>query len=341
MKADDKLNYKLEKDYYKTLGLARTVSETSIADNFRKLALKWHPKKNTDDPYAAQQIFADICEAYEVLSDPKKKSIYDQYGEHLLKEGFVDPQGGFKGGYKFNGNPEEIFESFFGTNNPYINLFDNAGELGEIGTMFGFAYGGVQQNFDLPAPEELNVSVVCTLKELYEGCTKTINYDRVVLNADGKTTSQKTETKQLEIKRGYSQGTALRYPQEGNEASGHLSSDLVFTIAEDKHLNYKRVKNDLYYTATISLLAALKAHPIQLETLDGRCLSVSIDEVISPQTKRRVTGEGMPIYREVNSTEAFMQTEKKGDLYVQFNIVFPKYIPHEKRERLEEFLPEN
>ena len=119
----------MPKDYYATLNLARTATAPEIATQFRHLALATHPERNkTGGRLAvATYAFSEICEAYEVLSTPELKEIYDKFGEQLMKQGVPDAKMAFKGGYKFLGNSFEIFEKFFGTANPYTIALDPHG----------------------------------------------------------------------------------------------------------------------------------------------------------------------------------------------------------------------
>jgi len=164
------------------------------------LALKWHPKLSKANPDVTFHNFCEISEAFEVLGDSHKKSFFDKYGEEKLKDGLVI-DGNFKGGYRFGGNPEEVFEKFFGTINPFSYLIDKKGDE-ELGTLFGFAFGGLNYKGPSKIPN-LEVPVECTLNELYNGCSKRVTYTRTVLNLDGKTTKDIDETKLIEIKKGY------------------------------------------------------------------------------------------------------------------------------------------
>ena len=94
-----------------------------------------HPDKNKDNGQLALStfIFSEISEAYEVLSTPELKDIYDQFGHTLLKNGVPAKKVGFKGGYQFQGNSLEIFERFFGTTNPFTIALDNDGD--QVGTI--------------------------------------------------------------------------------------------------------------------------------------------------------------------------------------------------------------
>jgi DnaJ-class molecular chaperone len=117
------------KDYYQILNVPKSASNLDIAASFRIMALQTHPDKNkvADKLALATYAFSEICEAYEVLSSPELKDIYDKYGEELMKTGVPDKKYGFKAGYKFQGNSFEIFEKFFGTLNPYTVALDEHG----------------------------------------------------------------------------------------------------------------------------------------------------------------------------------------------------------------------
>lgn len=125
-------------DYYKTLEVSKTASEAEVKKSYRKLALKWHPDKNPDNLEEANKRFRELSEAYEVLSDQKKRQIYDKYG----KEGLIGSQNG--GGHRSDGYgmhggfdefdimggfpfvfrpPEDVFREFFGGNSPFADLF--------------------------------------------------------------------------------------------------------------------------------------------------------------------------------------------------------------------------
>ena len=123
------------KDYYQILGVSRSANDDELKKSYRKLALKYHPDKNKDP--GAEEKFKSIGEAYDVLSDPKKRRIYDQVGEEGLKgglgaggsgmpEGFTSSEmpGGFS--YAYHGDPRATFQQFFGTNNPFESFFGPA-----------------------------------------------------------------------------------------------------------------------------------------------------------------------------------------------------------------------
>eukprot|EP00352_Strombidinopsis_acuminata_P005727 CAMPEP_0176356252 /NCGR_PEP_ID=MMETSP0126-20121128/13887_1 /TAXON_ID=141414 ORGANISM="Strombidinopsis acuminatum, Strain SPMC142" /NCGR_SAMPLE_ID=MMETSP0126 /ASSEMBLY_ACC=CAM_ASM_000229 /LENGTH=124 /DNA_ID=CAMNT_0017709273 /DNA_START=16 /DNA_END=390 /DNA_ORIENTATION=+ len=116
----------MEKNYYEILGVSTEASFADLAKRFKVLAMTYHPELNPESMAQANFKFTEACEAFEVLSTPELRQIYDRYGEKILKNGVPAP--GNKGGYKFNGDPFEIFENFFGTNNPYTIALDNEGK---------------------------------------------------------------------------------------------------------------------------------------------------------------------------------------------------------------------
>lgn len=93
------------KNYYDTLQLKRDASDFEIADSYKRMVLHWHPKLCKEDNKTAHHNFSEISEAYEVLSDPLKRSFYDKYGYVKLKEGLF-AEGQLKGGYRFGNNPD-------------------------------------------------------------------------------------------------------------------------------------------------------------------------------------------------------------------------------------------
>mmetsp|Transcript_56928 Transcript_56928/g.78932 ORF Transcript_56928/g.78932 Transcript_56928/m.78932 type:complete len:354 (-) Transcript_56928:989-2050(-) len=109
------------RDFYQILGVSRDADEAALKKAYRKLAIKWHPDKNINNKEAAEAKFKDIAEAYAVLSDPKKRKVFDLYGEEGLKAG-VNPDDARAGGQQFsysgggfeNIDPNEIFAQFFG-----------------------------------------------------------------------------------------------------------------------------------------------------------------------------------------------------------------------------------
>ena len=121
------------KDYYKILGINKGASDDEIKKAYRKLALRYHPDKNRSS--GAEEKFKEIAEAYEVLSDTKKREVYDKFGEEGLKGGAPSGGGGGGGGsgsatYTFHGDPRATFAQFFGSATPFQTFFEFGGSGG-------------------------------------------------------------------------------------------------------------------------------------------------------------------------------------------------------------------
>ena len=313
----------LSLDYYKILQLPKNCLQEDIAESFRNLSLKYHPKVCSPENSAKSEFhFQKLCEAYEVLSDPIKKEIYDIYGQEGLKNGIIDKKGNIKGGYIYSGNGHEIFEKFMGTANP----FTLKGESEK-----GFFDEQICENKkNEEGVQPIDVDLECTLEELYNGCVKHIKYKRRVIGVDFRTTEEKEAAVDVEIFRGYDKHTVIPYKGMGNQSPGMKNSDLIVHIKEKKHTCFQRVNtNDLIYVHKIDLAQALNSEPVKFTTLDGRKLAISIDEIISPSTVKVVPGEGMPIFQnEMNVRDLNI---RKGDLYIKFDIKFPEYIDPAKK----------
>ena len=322
------------KDYYEILEIVRTCSQEDISEAYRNLSLKYHPAKAPPEKKEVYELhFQKLAEAYEVLSDPTRKGIYDIYGSEGLRTGITDKKGNVKGAYKFLNNGHEIFERYMGTSNPFTLIRDNEKISEEIPSVFGSAFGGQNKEKEKEL-SPIHIYLECSLEELYNGCVKTIKYKKNNINYDLRTTNVVEVSQDVEIFRGYDDNTIITYKEKGNDAPGMISSDLIVHIKEIPHKCFKRInKNDLLYIHEIPLVKALNSEPVCLYTLDGRKLAISIDEIISPATLKVIPGEGMPIYdKDLSKTRG--NKIQKGDLYIKFNIIFPEYIDPDKKKRI-------
>ncbi|XP_062003141.1 uncharacterized protein LOC133720714 [Rosa rugosa] len=335
-------------DYYKVLQVERSAKDDDLKKAYRKLAMKWHPDKNPNNKKAAEAKFKQISEAYDILSDPQKRAVYDQYGEEGLKAGAPPPDSGFSAGgqdgpttFRFNTrNPDDIFSEFFG----FSGFGQGMPDMGRAGgsrpggafprSMFGddiFASfrgaGEPSANVQRKA-QPIERTLPCTLEDLYKGTTKKMKISRDVADSSGRSTTVE-EILTIEIKPGWKKGTKITFPEKGNEQRGVIPADLVFIIDEKPHSLFKRDGNDLIVTQKISLAEALTGHTAQLTTLDGRSLTVPINSIISPTYEEVVKGEGMPIPKEPS---------KKGNLRVKFNIKFPTKLTSEQKTGIKRLL---
>ncbi|CAN8004359.1 unnamed protein product [Ixodes hexagonus] len=279
------------KDYYKILGVARTANEDDIKKAYRKLALRYHPDKNKSAE--AEEKFKEVAEAYEVLSDKKKRDIYDKFGEEGLKGNAGGGSGpGGPGGqsytYTFHGDPRATFAQFFGTDNPFENFFQGfgGGPGGGINMFFGgeddmeldhdpfgvpmgggrpgvnpfrsqsFTAGSRGPSVGKPHGRQdpaIEHDLHVTLEEVLRGCVKKMKISRKVLGPDGRTPRREEKVLTINVKPGWKAGTKITFQREGDQLPGSIPADIVFIIRDKPHPLFKREGADLRYVAKISL----------------------------------------------------------------------------------------
>ncbi|XP_020553965.1 dnaJ homolog subfamily B member 3-like isoform X2 [Sesamum indicum] len=194
-------------DYYKILQVDKNAKDDDLKKAYRKLAMKWHPDKNPNNKKEAEAKFKQISEAYEVLSDPQKRAIYDQYGEEGLKGQVPPPDASGPGGatffqtgdgpnvFRFNPrNADDIFAEFFGFSSPFGGMGGGSGMRGGSrftgGSMFGddifSSFGETRPMSAGPrkAPP-IEQKLPCSLEELYKGATKRMKISREISDASG------------------------------------------------------------------------------------------------------------------------------------------------------------
>lgn len=328
----------MNENYYETLEIPRNSTSEAIANAFRRLAVKFHPAKNPSNVAANTAKFRSICEAYDVLSDPEKKAIFDLHGEYGLKNGVTNSAGQMIGGYMFMGNSEEIFESFFGGKDPLSNEFEVDGS-DMYGSLLGDAHGAKNKLRPAP-PKDVELEAKCSLYELYNGSIKTLTYSRDKCHWNNRTLDKVQESIKIEIKPGYCIGQVLTFKDMGNEQHTYNRSALKIKLVEDKtsKTNFMRRGDNLIYMHSLSLKDALSQTPIKFKTLDNRSLNLNLDIAITPQAVHKIPGEGMPIEKPYYDEE---NAPQKGDLYIKFDIQFPIGIADANRSKIVELLKMN
>ncbi|XP_071360135.1 dnaJ homolog subfamily B member 1b [Trachinotus anak] len=343
------------KDYYDILGIKKGASEDDIKKAYRKQALRFHPDKNKSP--GAEEKFKEIAEAYDVLSDPKKKDIYDRFGEEGLKGGGTSGGGGGGPGtfsYTFQGDPHAIFAEFFGGRNPFEQFFGarnggmhedmdtddpfasfgmGGGGMGGFPRSFSTGMGGmgghssvVKKQQDPPVVHDLRV----TLEEVLTGCTKKMKISRKRLNPDGRTVRTEDKILEVQIKKGWKEGTKITFPKEGDETPRNIPADVVFVLKDKPHPVFKREGSDIIYTAKVSLRDALCGCTVNAPTLDGRAVTVTATDIVHPGMKRRVSGEGLPYPK---------RPDRRGDLIVDYEVKFPDRLSQSARDTIAQVLP--
>jgi len=331
------------KDYYAILGVPKNVSDEDLKKAYRRLALKWHPDRNRDNVELATEKFKEIGEAYDVLSDPKKRQIYDQVGEEGLKGGFPPGgAGGFPAGTTFTFGPggfgkfrdaNDIFKQFFGANfdvngsgasmdddgdmfgGNFMNFMSGMGGMGGMRGMNGMGGMGGMGGMRPRKPEPSVYDLELTLEELYKGCTKKRKITRKLFDMD----KQYEESKILSIpvKAGWKDGTKITFEREGNQLSPDMPpADIVFVVKQKPHGFLRRDGNDLVCKVPIKLSEALCGINLTVPYLDGSEVTVNMKgTVIYPGYEKRVVGKGMPITKKPG---------EYGDLVIQFEVLFPR-----------------
>ncbi|XP_029457972.1 dnaJ homolog subfamily B member 13 isoform X2 [Rhinatrema bivittatum] len=312
-------------DYYAVLEITANADDEAIKKAYRKLALKFHPFKNKEP--GSQFKFKQIAEAYDVLSDPRKKAVYDKFGEEGLKGG-IPPDFGCEGawttGYTFHGNAEKTFQDFFGGDNPFADFYNPDGS--DVITAFGGLRGRGMKKQDPPIERDLYLS----LEDLFYGCTKKIKISRRVMNEDGHTSSIRDKILSINVQPGWKQGTRITFPKEGDQGPNIIPADIIFIVKEKPHARFKRQGNDLIFVASIALGKALIGCTVEIETLDERLLNIPINDIVFPSYSKVVPWEGMPLSKDPT---------QKGDLIVTFDIHFPEKLTQDKKQFLRQALP--
>lgn len=255
------------KDYYKILGVERKATEDDIRKAYRKLAMQYHPDRNPGDKQSEER-FKEINEAYQVLSDPKKRAYYDRLGSDYSswqRRGAPgdfnwDQYGGFPGGTRVDPDDmQDIFSDFFRT------IFGIRGEA-----------PGSRQSQAQGYQQELEIS----LDEAFKGTTR-------VLQSNGK-------QKQVRIPAGVRTGSKVRVAGAGPNG---LDLYLIVDVKDDKR--FERRGDDLHTAATVSVFTAILGGEADVETLNGK-VKLNIPAGTQPDQVFRLSGRGMPHVRNPN-----------------------------------------
>ncbi|DBA97177.1 TPA: Major surface glycoprotein G [Trebouxia sp. C0004] len=267
-------------DYYQALGLTRNATDVDVKK--AKLALVYHPDRNASD--TAKQDFLQICEAYDILSNPHRKGILDLHGEQALKAGMAETQPGTGWtGYSFDpsSGPEQVFSNFFGTSNPYEAL------------------NGLASSFEsMAATPKLQVGkqsthlLLLSLEEMYHGCVKKVTHERQVMKADGTSATEQRELS-IDVRPGLPEGTQFVFEKEGDVGPKNKAGPVMYVLKAQQHPRFTCRGSDLLYTAQIPLYQALCGTALPVDTLDGRTLSVPVTDIVSTGDKALVPQEGM------------------------------------------------
>jgi len=309
------------RNFYEVLGVGKDADEATLRKAYRKLALKYHPDKNPDNKDAEDK-FKEVSHAYEALSDPKKKELYDTYGEEGLTAG---ENGGHPGMHAGHAGMNTHYQSSFDFRDPRA-LFEEMLGGGFGGTGFGGGGSfGASDGFHQPRMRKAadqEVPLALTLEELYHGCIK----KRKISTPGG----GNIKMLDIPVKPGYKAGMKIRVNGYAGGHAGQQPGDLIFVVQEKEHPRFQREGNHLIVRKQIPLVDALAGSVLTVELISGRQIRVSVPEILSPGKEKVIHDGGMPIFRSSSGA--------KGDLIIRFDIVFPTYLSQEKRHKLRELL---
>lgn len=291
----------MAQDYYETLEVGKTASQDDIQKAYRKLARKYHPDLNPDDK-AAQQKFKDIQQAYDVLSEPEKRKMYDQFGPDFERAGSGPFRGGGAGGsYGF----EDIFGGGAGPGG-----FQFEGDLGDLFRKFGGRGGGADGPRGRARPQTKGHDLTIT---------HTIPFATAVLGGEASipvSRNDKTESLQVKIPPGVETGKKMRLRGQGEPSpTGGPAGDLLVSLTVAPHPNFKRSGQNLELRLPITLGEASLGATVDLPT-PGGTVSLKIPPGSSSGKRLRVKGQGV---RKNNG--------EPGDLYVELQIKLPENLP--------------
>ena len=313
------------KDYYATLGVAKSASDKEIKAAFRKLARKFHPDVNPGDG-AAEARFKEINEAHEVLSDPEKRRKYDELGANWRQyeaAGAGGPFGGAGAGtWNWGGGAgggfrpmteDEMSDMFGGGDSPFSDFFQTffGGGGGGGGDRRGRGRARRQQGRDVEHELELD------LESAARG-----SVHRLALRHDGEARSV-----EVRIPAGVTDGSRVRVAGEGGRGSGGAASgDLFLRVRLRPHPVFQVQGRDLTMRVTVPVSTAVLGGEVPVTTLGGRTVRVRIPETSQPGLKLRLRGLGLPALGEKGAA---------GDLFVVVDVALPRTLDAETRQAYE------
>jgi molecular chaperone DnaJ len=347
-----------KRDYYETLGVAKTASEAELKSAFRKLAMKYHPDKNPGDKDAEVQ-FKEINEAYQTLSDAQKRAAYDRYGHAAFANG-----GG--GGPGFDANfsdvMSDIFENFFGgAAGGGRTRGANGRERGadmrfNLEISLDEAFAGKTATVKIPTSVTCEVcsgtgakagskpkpcptcggygrvratqgffSIERTCPNCH-GRGETIDDPCTGCGGAGRVTRERTLS--VNVPAGVEDGTRIRLAGEGEAGlRGGPAGDLYIFLSLQPHAFFQRDGADLFCRVPISMVTAALGGEVTVPTIDGSDAKVKVPEGTQSGKQFRLKAKGMPVLR----------SRDVGDLYIQVVVETPQKLTKRQRELLMEF----
>ncbi|MDD5208768.1 MAG: molecular chaperone DnaJ [Elusimicrobiales bacterium] len=347
-------------DYYRTLGVARNANPDEIKSAYRKLAMKHHPDRNpgNNDSEAA---FKEINEAYEVLSTPEKRQVYDQYGAEGLKAGAGAGRGGFGGfqGADLGDMFGDLFENLFtqgqggGRGKPRSRRGADLKEEAEI--TLEEAFTGVKVPLDLERTEVCQecdgtgargktgirkcpacrgagrVQYSQGFFSFSQACPECGGQGEVISTpcktCEGAGRQKKRASINIKLPAGVEEGAVLRVSGGGDAGlRGGDSGDLYIQVRLKHHPHFERQGRDLVYVCQVAVWQAALGGEVEVPVIEGGRIKIKIPQGTQHGKVFRVHGQGMPT----------TSGKDRGDLLVQVKLEVPHELTPRQRELFEE-----
>lgn len=291
------------KDYYKTLGLSRDATDAEIKKAYRKLARKFHPDVCKDAD--GEKKFKEIGEAYEVLKDPEKKAMYDQFGSSMKPEQEFKPPPNWEGPSGFGGGAFSGAEAF-----GYSDFFTS---------LFGGSRSQRGKTTFRAAGQDEHAKVIISLADACHGTTRMFTLTKPELNEHGQLENRQ-QTINVTIPKGVVEGQRIRLKGQGLPGmGGGPSGDLYLEIVFEEHSIFHAENRDLYMTLPITPWEAALGATIEAQTLEGK-VKLKVPPGSQSGSKLRLSGKGL------------CSASQSGDLYASLKIVTPKAETDEQKE---------
>ncbi|PWB64168.1 MAG: molecular chaperone DnaJ [Bradyrhizobiaceae bacterium] len=344
-----------KRDYYEVLGVSRAASEAELKSAYRKLAMKWHPDRNSGDQ-TSEARFKEINEAYDVLKDDQKRAAYDRFGHAAFEQG-----GGAGPGFgaDFASTFSDIFDDLFGMGGRRAR--GTGRERGadlryNMEISLADAYTGKTAQVRIPtavvcetcsgsgakAGSKPKTCATCgghgkirhaqgffTLERTCPACQgrgQVIEDPCKSCGGSGRTTRERTLS--VNVPPGVEDGTRIRLSGEGEAGlRGGPPGDLYIFLSLAPHPFFQRDGSDLHCRVPISLVTAALGGGFEVPTIDGGKTRVKVPEGTQSGRRFRLQGKGMPVLR----------SREVGDMYVQVVVETPQNLTKRQRELLQEF----
>lgn len=353
-----------KRDYYEVLGVDKNADEAAIKKAYRKLAKKYHPDVNPGNAEAEKK-FKEASEAYAVLSDPQKRSQYDQFGHAAFEQG--GGPGGF-GGFDFSGDMGDIFGDIFGdlfgggsrarraNNGP----MKGANLRTSVRITFEEAVFGCEKQIELNLKDECTTchgtgakpgstpetctkcggkgQIVYTQQSLFgtvrnvQTCPECGGSGKIIRNkcTDCRGTGYTSSRKKISvtIPAGIDNGQSIRIREKGEPGTnGGPRGDLLVEVQVQRHPIFQRQDMNIYSTAPITFAQAALGGDVRISTVDGDVL-YNVKPGTQTDTKVRLKGKGVPSLRNKSI---------RGDHYVTLVVQVPTKLSERAKEALKEF----